>query len=371
MAREKRPLFFRSPTPPSPPQPPQTKKRTMSRLEGSPNKTRADGGPASLDKEEAKEDTNEAPLISKLHDHLNISNAHLPVDWEGAEGREEEYEGLAILNLSNNLIAEIPENFPCLCPKLVRLDLSHNKISSISLPRSFPSELKHVNLSFNQIDIIDCKNMMPKPLPCTNPQALYDARNTIYIDNVTFCTHRAHAHMLKLGVLEITNCSLQNINFFCPGPRPKQSESMNGKKSHETMAGSAPKPKPEPTTNSRLVCPLLTRLILSHNQLERVPESVCEMSSLNSLDLSHNDIIDLPAEMGNLSNLWEFPLAGLKLISPPQNIIERGKTKDIIGFLWSLLQRYEHVISSLIAGCKNNCFQFWWGAMKRGSMFYL
>ena len=71
----------------------------------------------------------------------------------------------------------------------------------------------------------------------------------------------------------------------------------------------------------------------------RVPESVCEMTSLNSLDLSHNEIIDLPAQLGRLSNLWEFPLNGLKLISPPHNIIERGKTKDIIGFLWSLLQR--------------------------------
>lgn len=63
------------------------------------------------------------------------------------------------------------------------------------------------------------------------------------------------------------------------------------------------------------------------------------MVSLNSLDLSHNDIIELPASLGNLCNLWEFPLNGLKLISPPHNIIERGKTKDIIGFLWSLLQK--------------------------------
>ena len=71
----------------------------------------------------------------------------------------------------------------------------------------------------------------------------------------------------------------------------------------------------------------------------KVPESVCEMTSLNSLDLSHNDIIKLPAALGRLGNLWEIPLKRLKLISPPHNIIERRKTKDIIGFLWSLLQR--------------------------------
>ena len=91
---------------------------------------------------------------------------------------------------------------------------------------------------------------------------------------------------------------------------------------------------------SKLVCPLLTRLVLSHNNLENVPESVCEMIELNTLDLSNNDIISLPVEMGKLYKLWEFPLTGLKLICPPHNIIERGKTKDIIGFLWSLLQRF-------------------------------
>ena len=64
------------------------------------------------------------------------------------------------------------------------------------------------------------------------------------------------------------------------------------------------------------------------------------MTELNTLDLSNNAIISLPAEMGKLYKLWEFPLTGLKLICPPHNIIERGKTKDIIGFLWSLLQRF-------------------------------
>ena len=72
----------------------------------------------------------------------------------------------------------------------------------------------------------------------------------------------------------------------------------------------------------------------------QVPLSVCEMTNLNSLDLSYNPIIELRPELGKLSNIWDFPLDDLKLISPPHNIIERGKAKDIIGFLWSLLQRY-------------------------------
>lgn len=322
-------------------QAPQLKKRkSMSKLD---TKSHDSPGPTSLEKADSEEqESSNAPLISKLHDCLNVSNSLLPVDWDGAEGRDEIYDGLAILNLSNNSITEIPENFPCLCPKLIRLDLSHNKISGISLPHSFPPELKQINLSFNEIESIICPESMAKPLPCTNPGALLEANYTIYMDNVSFCSHRSHVHMVKLGVLEITDCCLQDINFYCPGPRNKQNEDTKKpqyKVETVTSTASPALPKQDSITPSRLVCPFLTRLILSRNQLIKVPESVCKMTSLNSLDLSHNDIIDLPAVMGNLSNLWEFPLAGLKLISPPQNIIERGKTKDIIGFLWSLLQR--------------------------------
>ena len=301
------------------------------------------GGPASLehDDERSPEDQDSSsdgtPLISKLHDRLNISNSHLPVEWDGGEGKEE-YEGLAIFDLSHNNISEIPENLPCLCSKLVRLDLSHNKISSMCFPRSFPSELKQINLSYNLIDNIDCPNIIAKPLPCTNPQVLEEAANVICVDNVSFCLHRCHSQLVKLVVLQVTNCQLDTVNFHRPGSHNKQGSANDGSKKlpQQQQEKNAGKPK---LSQSPLVCPSLTRLILNNNRLFNVPLSVCEMRGLNSLDLSHNEIINLPADMGNLSNLWEFPLAGLKLISPPQNIIERGKTKDIIGFLWSLLQR--------------------------------
>ncbi len=278
------------------------------------------------------------PLISKLHDRLNISNSNLPVTWDGGEGKDEVYEGLAILNLAHNAITEIPDNFPCLCPKLVRLDLSHNRLTNVSMPCCFSSELKQINLSYNNISHIDSSKNEARPLPCSNPQVLMENGIPQGGENVPpLCMHRSHSQLLRLMVLEITNCNLLSVNFCKFGIRIKQSSSTDPTK--------RPQPPPKPPTRdkkpeeSRVICPVLTRLILNNNQLELVPMSVCEMKGLNSLDLSHNDIINLPAEMGNLSNLWEFPLAGLKLISPPQNIIERGKTKDIIGFLWSLLQR--------------------------------
>ncbi len=288
----------------------------------------------------------EATPITKLQDRLNIANANLPIEWEKITSSEEEYEGLAILNLSNNLISEVPENLPCLAPKLKRLDLSHNQLSGVSLPRCFPSTLTNLYLSSNHLTEVNTQTSVAKPLPCTNPQVLLDNENTVHLDNITYCNHRSHGQLISLGVLEISNCQLTVMNLYTPQvvtKTPPATEGENETPDPRVVAAAQSqgggRRASNPHSLRRLVTPLLTRLTLHHNELNDVPESVCEITSLTSLDLSHNNIIQLPANLGNLGNLWEFPLAGLKLISPPHNIIERGKTKDIIGFLWSLLQK--------------------------------
>ena len=279
------------------------------------------------------EGDSEEPAISRLQDCLNISNSTLPIEWGSEEGREEEYEGLGILNLSNNQICEIPDNLPCLCPRLVRLDLSHNQIRAVSMPRQFPAHLRYLSLSHNLLETLNCRTNLSKPLPCTNPLILSET-DTIYQDDVTFCFHRGHSQLAGLSVLELDHCQLREVDMISPALVGRHRKKKGQMESEQQSGGSCKVQNLE-----GLVCPLLTRFILSHNVLASVPDSVCDMVSLNSLDLSHNDIIELPPRLGKLYNLWEFPLDGLKLISPPHNIIERGKTRDIIGFLWSLLQR--------------------------------
>ena len=112
----------------------------------------------------------EVASVSRLQDRLNICNANLPVEWESLDSKEEDVEGLALINFSHNLIRGIPDNLPCLCPKLVRLDLSHNEIVEISLPHSFPAAIKHLNLSHNHLTEINSETAGMRPLPCTNPQ---------------------------------------------------------------------------------------------------------------------------------------------------------------------------------------------------------
>ena len=162
-------------------------------------------------------------------------------------------------------------------------------------------------------------------------------------DGLSYCQHRQHNHLMGLSVLEVNNCQLSSVNLYSP-LRTMQPNKVKFQENELPYLAASSMPNFSRTNRSlhtlaQLVCPLLTRLVLSGNRLTKVPESICDMVSLNSLDLSYNSIIELPSSLGKLGNLWEFPLAGLKLISPPHNIIERGKTKDIIGFLWSLLQR--------------------------------
>ena len=276
----------------------------------------------------------EATPISKLEDRLNICNGNLPIDWGQSQDKEEVYEGLSSLNLSHNQIKEVPDCLPCLCPRLVRLDLSYNQIESVALPKSFPASLKQLTVSNNPITELDSEKPAPKPLGCCNPLVCRDPTGG---EEGPFCQHRRHHHLLHLTILDFSHCSLELVNLYSHHKgRTVDDQSLlaaiantQAQKSYRNLEAFA-----------RLVCPLLTRLVLSNNMLDKVPASVCDMTTLNSLDLSYNNIIDLPAALGKLSNLWEFPLAGLKLISPPHNIIERGKTKDIIGFLWSLLQRW-------------------------------
>ena len=292
----------------------------------------------------------EAIKLTVLQDRLNISNGNLPIKWQSSDAQDEEYEGLAVLKLSYNCISEIPENLPCLCPKLIHLDLQYNQIKSVCFLQSFPLSLKHLNISHNPIEHLNCPEMMAKPLPCTNPNVLQESGFTIYTDEMSFCTHRAHLNLLNLAVLKMSHCWLKVVNFFRPHTLEQHDlnvRSGNSQVGNNSTVGSTAtvsallNPQPQhgsSPNNSKLVCPFLAQLDMSHNDLEKVPESICEMIELNTLDLSSNAITNLPTEMGKLHKLCEFPLYGLKLVYPPRCITEHGKIKDIIGYLWSLLQ---------------------------------
>lgn len=58
---------------------------------------------------------------------------------------------LSSLNLAHNLFASIPVVLPCLAVNLTRLNMSFNSLRSMSHITSYPSSLKQLDLSHNQI----------------------------------------------------------------------------------------------------------------------------------------------------------------------------------------------------------------------------
>mgnify|MGYP005983999079 FL=1 len=58
---------------------------------------------------------------------------------------------LSALNLAHNLFTSIPVVLPCLAVNLTRLNMAFNTLRSMSHITSYPSSLKQLDLSHNQI----------------------------------------------------------------------------------------------------------------------------------------------------------------------------------------------------------------------------
>lgn len=290
--------------------------------------------------------TTQATLQNRM---IVTSSSGLVVDWDKEQVTEDKSDFLMILDFSHNQLTCLPPDLPCLAPKLIRLVVSHNQLNTVSVPKGFPADLKHLNLSHNPLKVINSENCLTADLPCTNPYQEATDWNCM-----TFCAHRSHGQLINLQILDLSNCELTSVNFYTPLQSQKElkdkirsAEASNTKYAGEEIpllkaVRLCSKKFHEIKPLAKLVFPLLSRLVLKHNLLQSIPESVCDMVALSSLDITNNPIIELNKEMGQLYNLWEFPLEGLQLISPPQNILGRGKTKDIVGFLCSLLKRLVH-----------------------------
>ena len=58
---------------------------------------------------------------------------------------------LSSLNLAHNLFTNVPVMLPCLSVNLTRLNMAFNSLRSMSHITSYPSSLKQLDLSHNQI----------------------------------------------------------------------------------------------------------------------------------------------------------------------------------------------------------------------------
>lgn len=70
----------------------------------------------------------------------------------------------------------------------------------------------------------------------------------------------------------------------------------------------------------------LERLILTHNNLDRLPPAIGRLKNLEHLDVSHNQLVELPEEIGMLTNLKSLWLFSNQIQTFP----------DQLGFLYKL-----------------------------------
>ena len=298
--------------------------------------------------------TNQTLLQNRM---IVTSTTSLIVDCDKEHVTKDKSDVLMILDFSHNHLTTLPPDLPCLAPNLIRLDVSYNKINTVTLPNGFPASLKKLYLSHNPLKVINSENCLTNVLPCTNPHQV--RQEPCNLDFKTFCIHRNHTQLINVQLLDISNCELSSVNLYTPVHLQKELEgkiNIAEASSAKYMDEEIPLLKAVRLSTFKfedikplvkVVFPLLSNLDVKHNSLQSVPMSICDMVALASLDIGYNPIIELNKEMGQLYNLWELKLGGLQLISPPQNIISRGSTKDIIGFLYSLLKQLSEYLVSL------------------------
>ena len=286
-----------------------------------------------------------SPVQISLQERYIITGCGgVTVDWNKEFTTSTKTGFLVHLDFSHNQLASLPPDLPCLSPKLKYLNVSYNDLTSVYIPSGFPANLNYLYLSHNPLHFINCEKEKVISIACTNPHTKANYRNSL-------CLHRSHHQLLKLQVLDLSHCNLYSVNLFMPPEfQKKLSEKLknylkgsNTKQSESIPLVTATVSQLNSLDNiavlGKLTVPLLSRLILKHNNLKAIPESVCSMLNLGSLEVNHNPISELCKELGHLNKLWYLPLKGLSLKFPPHSVLTRGKTADITGFLRSTLQK--------------------------------
>ncbi|KAI4458153.1 ankyrin repeat and protein kinase domain-containing protein [Holotrichia oblita] len=256
---------------------------------------------------------------------------------------------LSALNLAHNLFTSIPVVLPCLAVNLTRLNMAFNSLRSMSHITSYPSSIKQLDLSHNQITVwpslpqVEAQDMMEVanvtcyatntsmsrdklPIIGVRRQSSRSVRNTVLH---TVCSHRRHLRLDNLRTLILADNQLNRIQLSTDDDGDLSS-TEDEDSDRNAFSGKA-----------RLMFPNLSMLDISNNNLREIPLNVYELNNLSVLNISGNlGINELPPQMGLLSRLWNLNTRGCALQEPLKSMIDskKYKTMDIIGYLKSVLE---------------------------------
>ncbi|KAM9765342.1 leucine-rich repeat serine/threonine-protein kinase 1 [Menidia menidia] len=259
------------------------------------------------------------------------------VNWIGLRKMEE-------LDVSDNLIKSLPTVVMHCLKSLSSLDVSGNSLSSFPDPWACP--LKRCKCSGNLIEHL--------------PNTISIFWRT-QLQEVDFSDNRLTELPSYIFELEAVSSLRLCGNRIATLPAPNKWKcsklrSLDLSRNQLGKTNEVPKTRRQAflTTWSRRdpdpVCPIefptilrdsLEVLSLSDNQLECVPQSVCDLHSLTELYLSNNPgIRDLPPELGQLSNLWQLDIEELNITNVPPAVRREGPA-SVLAFLRALFRKAE------------------------------
>ncbi|XP_036345648.1 leucine-rich repeat serine/threonine-protein kinase 1 [Rhagoletis pomonella] len=304
---------------------------------------------------ESSEACNSKPRNLNFHQliHRNVWANSLDITdndmkWNKPK-KEEGVSKLNSLNIANNLFTSIPVVLPCLAVNLTRLNMSYNSLRSMGHVTGYPSALKQLDLSHNEIS---CWPSLPRISGDLDPHLLcygLDRSTNTTDDTSTYskpvgsgktisfrstvlksvCRHRRHLRLESLRTLILADNLLTRIQLSTDDATTLFNESEDADWS---VVG---------VTKSKIIFPNLSMLDISNNCLKEIPTSLHELSGLSVLNISGNvNITDLPPHLGLLSRLWNLNTRGCMLQEPLKSMIEskKYKTMDIIGYLKSIYE---------------------------------
>ncbi|XP_054091980.1 leucine-rich repeat serine/threonine-protein kinase 1 isoform X2 [Zeugodacus cucurbitae] len=287
--------------------------------------------------------------------HRNIWSNSLEITdnemkWNKSK-QEEGFSKLNSLNIANNLFTSIPVVLPCLAANLTRLNISYNSLRSMGHVTSYPSTLKQLDLSHNEISCwpslprittesdphLLCYSFIEQPIAASADDATSFVKPVVSGKTTTFrstvlksvCQHRRHLRLESLRTLILADNLLTRIQLSTDDVTTLFNESDDADWS---VVG---------VTKSKLIFPNLSMLDISNNCLKEIPTSLHELNGLSVLNISGNvNITDLPPHLGLLSRLWNLNTRGCLLQEPLKSMIEskKYKTMDIIGYLKSIYE---------------------------------
>ncbi|KAH8280995.1 hypothetical protein KR054_006480 [Drosophila jambulina] len=257
-------------------------------------------------------------------------------------------QSLTVLTLHDNALVELPPEIGKL-EKLMRLNVSHNKLKQ--LPRETYSlpELRHLNISYNEFDELDPdisdlhmlefldaghNNIQSLPggigflvrltallLPHNHIKELPpDLVNMRSLQKLDLMQNDLTCLPEDMGLLRKLECLYLQHNDILELPNFEGNEALSELHASNNFIMTVPK-----AMCSNL--PHLKILDLRDNKITELPDELCLLRNLNRLDVSNNTISMLPVTLSSLAHLISLQVDGNPIKTIRRDIIQCGTTR--------------------------------------------